>query len=301
MSLYQKVTDLVLAQLSNGTVPWIRPWSASAGRNVPANAITGRPYSGINTLLLWSGVNHGFTIPRYLTFKQCKQLGARIIKGQNGFKIYFVKPIDVKTEDNDPKRITMLREYTVFNVAQCEGLPEAIANPQPAKVYNKGQRLELADEFVRSLETDIRYGGGTAYYAPGEDVVHLPRWESFRSPDAFYNTTFHELTHWTGHKSRLARDLNNRFGQQTYATEELIAELKTAFLTTEFGIDTSTQSTNYIESWIKLLHHDNRTIFTTASKTSKAADFLRSAALRSNKPCQSDTSFVPATSGEHPS
>lgn len=213
-----------------------------------------------------------------------------------------MKQIDVKApESQDPddaKRITMLREYTVFNISQCTGLPERIVNPEPQKARNKGQRLELADEFVSSLAGDIRYGG-EPYYAPGQDFISMPRWESFRSPEAFYNTIFHEFTHWTGTKHRLDRDLSKRFGTRQYAAEELIAELGAAFLCAEFGFDTTVRSSGYIDNWIQLLEHDNRAFFTAASKASEAAEYLRSLALKELS-CPSGTSSDHHKSDAHP-
>lgn len=282
LTMYQKVTDKIVAQLEAGTMPWIRPWSATAGRNTPQNAITGRPYSGINTVLLWDTINHGFTVPRFLTFKQCNSAGGRVKKGQNGFKIYFVKKLSVaksELETEETRNITMLREYTVFNISQCENLPESLINPGPAKVYNKEERIDLADEYTQSLGADIRHGSGEAYYAPGPDFVTIPDWESFHSQEAYYNVLFHELTHWTAHKSRLDRDLKGRFGQAAYAAEELIAELGAAFQCAEFGFDTTSRSSSYINSWIKLLKKDNRALFTAASKASKAVDYLKQKAL----------------------
>ena len=303
INLYQKVTDSVLLQLKNGTVPWVRPWSATAGRNVPQNAITHRPYSGVNAVLLWSAISHGYTHPFFLTFKQAQQLGGRVRRGQNGFKIYFVKKLDVPKKpdiqplkDDDFRQVTMLREYTVFNVAQCDGSPDSISNPGPAKVRNKDERLDLADEFVRSLEADIRHGS-EAYYAPGGDFICLPHWESFSNADAYYNTAFHELGHWTGHKHRLDRDLSKRFGTRAYAAEELVAELCAAFLAAEFAIDTVTRSAGYIDNWIQLLQHDNKAFFTAASRAYAAAAYLRDKALA----CPSSTSFVPLVSPKPPS
>lgn len=287
ISLYQKVTDQIVAQLKNGVVPWVRPWSATAGRNTPCNALTNRPYSGVNTLLLWQASAHGFTVPRFITFKQANTCGGRIRRGQNGFKVYFVKRMQTKREDDNiddtVKSYTILREYTVFNIDQCDGLPDEIINPHPPKVINKDERHELADEFVRQSGVDLRLGSGQAYYSPGPDCVFLPNWESFKDRDAYYNTTFHELTHWTGHKSRLDRDLRNRFGSRAYAAEELIAELGAAYLCAEFGFDNHVRSASYIDNWITLFNHDNRAIFTAASKANKAAEYLRSLVLREIK------------------
>ncbi len=283
-SLYQKVTDQILIQLKSGTVPWVRPWSHTAGKNVPCNAVTNRPYSGVNTLLLWSTLAHNFITPRFLTFRQANTCGGRIRKGQNGFKVYFVKRVQSKTEDQNTddtrKDYTVLKEYTVFNIDQCEGLPDGIVHPDAPKIYNHDTRCELADEFIQQTQADIRQGAGEAYYSPGHDCIITPSWEAFSSRDTYYNTLFHELTHWTGHKYRCDRDLKNRFGTRTYAAEELVAELGSSYLCAEFGFDTTVRSASYIDTWIELLKHDNRAIFTAASKASKAAEYLRLLALK---------------------
>lgn len=296
ISLYQKVTDQILTQLTNGTVPWIKLWSATAGRNTPCNAVTNRPYSGVNTLLLWQSDLQGFTAPRFLTFRQANVCGGRVRKGQNGFRIYFVKRARSKQEDENTddtiKSFTIMREYTVFNIDQCEGLPKDVVSPT-IRVLNHDEREQTADEFIRHSKADIRSGSGEAYYAPGHDFISLPSWEAFRDRSAFYNVAFHELTHWTGHKSRLDRDLRNRFGTRTYAAEELVAELGAAYLCAEFGFDNVIRSASYINSWIDLLRHDNRAVFTAASKANKAAEYLRQLAIR-----EDECSIVPSI---HPS
>jgi antirestriction protein ArdC len=302
ISFYQKVTDLILLQLENGTAPWIRPWKLTAGRNTPCNALTNRPYSGINTVLLWQTVGHGFSVPRFLTFKQTNALGGRVRKGQNGFKVYFVKRQQKKVEDENVddtiKTYTVLREYTVFNIDQCADLPSHITDPPNPASLNHDERLELADDFISQSGVDIRFGSGEAYYAPGANFVTIPNWEAFQSRDGYYNTLFHELTHATGHKDRLNRDLKGRFGERAYAAEELVAELGAAYLCAEFGIDNACRSASYIKSWISLLKHDNRAIFTAASKASQAAEWLRQQALKECSTSQLPTLASPSIQPE---
>ena len=173
----------------------------------------------------------------------------------------------------------MLREYTVFNVDQCENLPESVRAARPTRVRNPDTRDALADEFLQSIGADIREGHGEAYYAPTDDFISMPSFEAFKGADHFYNVVFHELTHWTGHASRLDRDLKNRFGSRCYAAEELVAELGAAFLCAEFGFDGDVRSAGYIATWIDLLKADPRAFFTACSKASKAADYLRGLAL----------------------
>jgi len=227
--LYEGVTARILAELEAGSAPWIKPWSATAGANVPCNAVTSRPYSGCNVVLLWMAQAAGYPLPRFLTFKQAIEAGGNVRKGEHGFRVYFVKQLEVHERDeqgsDETRLVPMLREYTVVNFAQCDGLPERVVNPQTQKVRNRNDRDALADEFMASSQADIREGFGEAYYRPSDDYVSLPPFPSFKSADTFYNTAFHELGHWTGHRSRLDRDLKNRFGDRQYAAEELIAGL----------------------------------------------------------------------------
>ena len=203
-------------------------------------------------------------------------------KGEHGTKVYFVKQLRVtetKEGEEAERLVPMMREYTVFNVAQCEGLPASIVQGKPARVRNPDTRDALADEFLASSGAVIREGAGEAYYAPGQDFISMPAFAAFKGADHFYNVAFHELTHWTGHKARLDRDLKGRFGRAAYAAEELIAELGAAFLAAEFSFDGDVRHAGYIETWIGLLRSDKRGFFTAASKAQAAADYLRGLAL----------------------
>jgi antirestriction protein ArdC len=280
--LYAEVSARIVIELERGAAPWVKPWSATAGQNVPQNAVSNRPYSGCNVILLWLARNHGWPTPRFLTFKQALEGGGNVRKGEHGTKVYFVKQLQVKAgegDDADSRLIPMMREYTVFNVDQCDGLPDSIRAGQPMRVRNPDTRDGLADEFLRSTGADVREGHGEAYYVPSHDFISMPAFQAFKGADHFYNTTFHELTHWTGHKSRLDRDLKNRFGSRDYAAEELVAELGAAFLCAEFAFDGDVRNAGYIATWIELLKADKRAFFTACSKASKAADYLRGLAL----------------------
>ncbi len=272
----------IVEELERGAAPWIRPWSATAGQNVPQNAVTNRPYSGCNVILLWLARNHGWPTPRFLTFKQAIEAGGNVRKGEHGTKVYFVKQLQIKDDEGDKidaRLVPMMREYTVFNVDQCENLPDTVKAGKPMRVRNPDTRDALADEFLRSTGADIREGQGEAYYVPSHDFISIPAFEAFKGADHFYNVAFHELTHWTGHKSRLDRDLKHRFGERAYAAEELIAELGAAFLCAEFGFDGDVRNAGYIATWIDLLKADKRAFFTACNRASKAAEYLRGLAL----------------------
>jgi len=197
--IYTEVSARIVAELERGAAPWIRPWSATAGQNVPQNAVTNRPYSGCNVILLWLARSRGLATPRFLTFKQAQEAGGTVRKGEHGTKVYFVKQLQVK-DGNDAKDetrlIPMLREYTVFNVDQCEGLPDGIRAGKPMRVRNPDTRDGLADEFLRSTGADIREGHGEAYFVPSQDFISMPAFQAFKGADHFYNVAFHELTHY---------------------------------------------------------------------------------------------------------
>src|SRR6202790_5357112 len=224
----------------------------------------------------------GYRTPRFLAFKQALELGGNVRKGEHGTKVYFVKQLQVQdkgADDNSATRLVpMMREYTVFSVDQCESLPDSTSAGNPMRVRNSDARDELADAFLHSTGADISEGHGEACYIPSRDFISMPAFAGFKGADHFYNVAFHELTHWTGHKARLDRDLKNRFGSNNYAAEELIAELGAAFLCAEFGFDGDVRSAGYIASWIELLNADKRAFFTACSN-SKAADYLRGLAL----------------------
>jgi antirestriction protein ArdC len=281
--LYAEVSARIVAELERGAAPWIKPWSATPGANTPCNAVSNRPYSGCNVVLLWMAQAAGYRTPRFLTFKQALELGGNVRKGERGTKVFFVKQLQVRDKGADDESTTrlvpMLREYTVFNLGQCENLPESVTTGKPIRVRNPDTRDELADAFLHSTGADIREGHGEAFYVPSRDFISMPAFEAFRGADHFYNVAFHELSHWTAHKSRLDRDLKNRFGSRNYAAEELIAELGAAFLCAEFGFDGDVRNAGYISNWIDLLKADKRAFFTACSQASKAAGYLRGLAL----------------------
>jgi antirestriction protein ArdC len=236
-------------------------------------------------ILLWLARDRGWRTPRFLTFKQALEAGGNVRKGEHGTKVYFVKQLQVRDKDadaanNDATRIVpMMREYTVFNVDQCENLPEKITNPASKAPRNQDERDATIDEFLACTGATIQEGAGAAYYQPGADVVNLPGFAAFNGASSFYATAFHELAHWTGHKSRLAREFGTRFGNRAYAAEELVAELCAAFLCAEFDLKGELRHAGYIATWIELLKSDPRAFFTAASKAQAAADYLRGLAL----------------------
>lgn len=286
--IYKQVTDKILAQLENGTAPWVKPWSAQAfkGGAFAHNAVSKRQYSSVNVVLLWMARDeNGYSANRWLTFKQAKEAGGTVRKGEKGTMVVFVSHMEREDEKTgETVRIPFLKRYTVFNVEQCDGLAERVTGESLPMPVNKGERAELADQFIDATGADFtEQGGDRAYYSPSNYAVRMPRFEQFRSTDHFYATAFHELSHWTGHKTRLNRDFSGRFGSRSYAAEELVAELSAAFLCAEFGFDGDLRHAAYIKSWISLLKDDSRAFITAASKAQQAADHLRHLALQEEK------------------
>jgi antirestriction protein ArdC len=232
--------------------------------------------------------NAGYRTPRFLTFKQALELGGHVRKGEHGHRIYFVKKLQVRekgAEDDEATLIIpMMREYTVFNVDQCEDLPNRVMSVGEIKRRNPDQRDATIDEFLECSGADIREGFGEAFYRSSGDFISLPAFAAFKSAAHFYGVAFHEIGHWTGNKSRLNRDLRSRFGERAYAAEELIAELCAAFLCAEFSLDGDLRHAGYIASWIGLLKTDSRAFFTACSRAQAAADYLRGLALRDQQP-----------------
>ncbi len=245
--VYAQVTDKIIADLEKGELTWLKPWSAGnmEGRITKPLRHNGLAYSGINVLMLWgAAIEAGFVSPYWMTFKQARELGAHVRKGERGNMVVYANTI-TKTEEQDDsgeeeRCIPFLKAYTVFNVEQIEGLPEQYyAKPEP--VIDPAMRIEHAEAFFSGTRADIRHGGSQAYYSGASDHVQMPFFESFHAPEAYYATLAHELTHWTKHKTRLDRELGRqKWGDEGYAREELAAELGAAFLCRRSGIDAPT-------------------------------------------------------------
>lgn len=278
--LYADVTARILQSMEAGVIPWKQSWQ-SGGLPIPMNAISNRPYSGVNVLLFWLSADRGYQRPRYVTFKQALESGGNVRKGEHGTTVVFFKQLKVadKAKESGEKTIPLMRAYTVFNVAQCDGLPDHVTNGEMAAPLNQDQREAMAEEFIKASGADFREGVGNPCYVPSKDFISMPGFAAFKTSPDFYGVAFHELTHWTGAKHRLDRDFSGRFGTKAYAAEELVAELGAAFLNAEFGFEDTEGHAAYLASWIELLREDSRAIFTAASKASKAAEYLRGLAI----------------------
>jgi len=267
--VYQQVTDKIIAELESGTIPsWVKNWSGEAGSD--CNVITKKTYSGINTIIL--GMS-GFKSPYWGTYKQWVSIGAQVSKGSKGTQIIFYSPVEKGskiTEAGEIKNYSyILKSYTVFNAEQVSGF-EAPALPAP-KVFNN---IDCIEALTVKSGAKLQFGGDRAYYSPSDDYVAMPHKLQFNNEASYYATLLHELAHWSGHKSRLDRDLSGRFGNEAYAAEELIAELSAAFLCARFNIAGELRHSSYIASWLRVLKNDNKAIFKAAALAQKSADYL---------------------------
>jgi len=280
-SLYQEITDKIIAELEGGRVPWVQPWAAAkAPLDMPHNAASRHRYSGINIVILWDAViTHGFTTNAFLTFRQALGLGGNVKKGEHGTTVVYAHRF---TPDQERRRaeaegrkagsIPFLKRFTVFSTDQCDGLPGDVALPPPP--IPEGLIQPEAEALIAATGADFRIGGNQAFYAPGLDYVQVPRPDAYFDPINWHRTACHELGHWSGHRSRLDRDQTGAFGSTGYGKEELIAEMAGAFVCASLGITPTVRHADYLGSWLAIIREDNRAIVRAASAASKAADFL---------------------------
>ena len=280
-SLYAEVTARIIAELEAGRFPWVQPWSSTtAAPGLPCNAVTGRRYSGINILLLWGAViERGHASQGWLTFAQALDAGGCVRKGERGVTAVYADRFTpqnererARSEGDDPRTIPFLKRFTLFNIDQCDGLPERLAVAAPP--LPERETMPVAEALIKATGADFRIGGAKAYYAPGADYVQVPPQPAFHHQIDYYRTALHELGHWTGHSSRLARDQSHAFGSADYAREELCAELASAYLCAALGIVPTVRHADYLASWLEVLRADPRAIFRAASHASRAADYL---------------------------
>lgn len=282
-SLYDEITGKILAELEAGRLPWIQPWGTAAAKAplaMPKNAATSRAYSGINVLILWGAViERGFPGQSWLTFRQALSLGGNVRKGERGTTVVYAHrfvPDDerqrARETGEEAQAIPFLKRFTVFNLAQCEGLPDDLAivapPPEPGLIEPKVEAL------IKASGIDFRIGGDRAFYVPAHDYVMVPPPQAFFEPINWHRTALHECSHASGAPHRLNRDLSGSFGTKKYAFEEMIAEISAAFCCAALGIVPTVRHADYIGSWAEVLREDNRAIVRAASQASKAADWL---------------------------
>ena len=273
--LHQQITDRILEAMQQARSTGRRLWDNQP--SLPLNLATGKPYTGINTLILWAaGLKHGYASPYWLTYQQAKGAGGQVRKGEHGELCVFYKPWETEettdSGETETRKGAVLKSFRVFNLDQIDGIAAPAREERPAFVA-----LQEAERILAASPAPIHLGGTQAYYHLSSDTIHLPERERFTSPEAFYSVALHEMTHSTGHSSRLNRTFGKRFGDEAYAMEELVAEMGSAFLNAELGIINATlpDHANYLASWIKVLRSDKKAILTAAAQAAKAQAFIR--------------------------
>jgi len=279
MSTYENVTNTIIQKIESGVMPWHKPWQAGNFKHSRPLRSNGEVYRGINTVILWAeSMSRGYSNPRWFTFKQINQLGGSVLKGEKSTEVVYWNFIEKEDADNEDKtrKIPFMRSYRVFNAEQTKGLPEKYLIGDSPKFQNPDDRIDHADRFVESTGANVKHGGNAAFYMPADDFIQMPEFQHFESKEAYYGTITHELTHWTGHKSRVNRDLANRFGSGKYAAEELIAELGAAFLCADLEIEPVVREdhASYIANWLTILKGDSKAIFTAAAAAEKAVQYI---------------------------
>ena len=280
--VYETITDRVIAAIEEGAGQWQMPWHRS-GVSRPLNVDTKKPYRGVNVVALWAAADaYGYSSGFWATYKQWRALDAQVRKGERASLIVFWKELEREVEDKETgeresKKTLFARASCVFNADQVDGW-----KPPSAPEQNLVEVLNHAEAFTTATGAEVRHGGDRAYYRRSDDHVQMPDRERFTGSatstptETYYATLLHELTHWTGHASRLDRELSGRFGNEAYAMEELVAELGAAFLCADLGITNTPRPDHaaYIANWLEVLKRDKRGIFTAARKATQASDYL---------------------------
>lgn len=275
----QEFADYIIKQLELGVKPWVRPWSPDlcAGPQAPINAVTKQPYHGCNNLILG---NHPLAFqtgdPRHCTYHQAQDMGWQVKRGSKSVTAFFYKPLEIEDDKakDGTRIIPILKSFALFHASQIEGIP--IYKP-PTVEEAPWIRPEAADIILKNSGAVIRIGGDRAFYSPHLDFIQLPPAVAFRNAAEEATTALHELGHWTGAPSRLARDLTGRFGSQSYAMDEIRVEMASAFIAGELNIPADIPNhVSYIQNWLKPLKDDKREIFRCASDAQKIASLILS-------------------------
>jgi antirestriction protein ArdC len=278
MKVEEIITARIIEKLEAGTVPWHRPWS---GSDMPKNLITKKEYRGVNVFILSA---MGYGSPYWVSFKQAKELGGAVRKDEHGCPVVFWKWIETEELLADGTKVKgshpMLRYYTVFNVQQIDGIDEKKI-PALAEKYNEREKIESCENVVANMpkRPEIIFDYAQAFFRPATDTVNMPKIETFDSSEEYYSTLFHELTHSTGHETRLNRrgsDVPRHFGDKEYSKEELIAEMGAAFLCGHCQIENKTidNSASYIANWLKKFRDDAKMVIMAGGAAQKAVDFI---------------------------
>ena len=303
---YKMVTERIVAAVEAGPAAWAKAWKSFSEAGPSKNGLSGKEYHGINTLIL---AFSGFSDCRWYTFDQAKEaVGYKknplwkgkadtfkgipkwvwdpkkgedpkygVKAGEKGTHVVFWSTYDATEKEVDPvtgeekrvsRKVPMARLYVVFNANQINGLKGAPAQIDPAIGH-----AEVA-KALEALSATVLHGGDKAFYSPSEDIIRMPEVSQFDSTGDYWATRAHELVHWTGHKSRCDRTFGGRFGDETYAMEELVAEIGAAFVCARLGVSGEFRHPEYVAFWLKVLGKDKYAIFSASREAAKAVDFL---------------------------
>lgn len=275
MDIRQIITDKIVKLLESGTSKTGPRWTGTSTGGLPRNAKTGEAYHGINVLLLWAEMaERQYASTEWLTYNQAATLGAQVRKGEKSVMCVYYQTVQKRDNNEDETdSYFLVKPFWLFNVAQIDNLPANLNTQARGVEFNANA---AAEQILIDSKAQIHYGFDSAYYSPSKDQICLPQRERFTTTENFYATAMHELTHWSGHESRLNRQFGKRFGSDAYAFEELIAELGAAFAVGALGmIDATIEAhADYLSSWLEVLKSDKGAIFTAASQASRAADFI---------------------------
>ncbi len=278
--IYSRITDKIIADLEKGELSWRKPWASGAGDVSRPLRSNGKPYTGINVLVLWAiAAEKSFVSPIWLTLNQANELNARVRKGEKGTTVVYTNSYDKKEENGEgievKNRRSFLKTYTVFNADQIDGLPEHFYHKPEPKIQNPDERSETVDAFFAQTGAEIILGGEAAYHHRS-DRIEMPAFKHFTDARSYYGILAHEITHWTKHPARLNRYFGGKqFGDEGYAKEELVAELGACYLAADLGFAPKPLEENvaYVQSWLKVLKDNKRFIFSAAFHAQKAAEF----------------------------
>ncbi len=311
--LYAEITDSMVEALEAGTCPWRKTWKGT-GSAFPSNASTGKDYRGINVVMLWvAAMRRGYSCARWATFKQAKALAVAtakragrkleergrmwwdldadapfldgVRKGEKGTTIVFWKAIERENAKGEDDKFWMMRVYSVFNLEQCDGIATGEADESRPEVELDAGAQAVADAYLETEGIDLL--AGNPAYSPRQDAVFMPPADSFEGAAEYHGTLFHELTHSTGHSSRLDRDMSTVYGNHAYSKEELVAEMGSAFLCALTGTATDESRSNsaaYLAHWVKALKGDPKLVVGAAQQAQKAVDRVRAASEVGAKP-----------------
>jgi len=288
-SIYEVITNQIVRAIEEGAATYQMPWHrVSADITCPINVVSGRGYRGLNVISLWMIAQANcFQSGTWATYQQWQEKGAQVRKGEKSATVFSWKKLERDQDGEldfgtgDRGQHFVAKAYHVFNAEQVDRY-----EPQNVPQLSEEARDEAAERFFRSIPANVSEGGDVACYEPGADIVCMVPFGQFKEAAGYYAVLAHELTNWTGAKSRLDRDLSGRFGSEAYAMEELVAELGAAFVARQLGLpsDPRIDHAPYIANWLKVLKNDSRAIFAAAGKAHAAADYLAAFSAAESEP-----------------